>query len=199
MWLLLVLLATFTSVYTLSILDPCQRTYHSDWTQGNLGSPFSIDPQAIIHNEGIIETASTKSLCFISTIPVHFIHSTIKVSKYYFVFISFIFVFHIILYSFKETPSSQLCPGTIPWRGISTENSVIKGSGVTSKDTNSPSGSVSTSVISSRPGWNRTSDPFVWLSPGEKKMGPSQLFWWCIWPWLIQASVEILILLWRYL
>ena len=40
--------------------DPCQRTYRSGWTQGNLGSPFSIDPQAIIHNEGIIGTISIK-------------------------------------------------------------------------------------------------------------------------------------------
>ena len=65
--------------------------------QGNLGSPFSIDPQAIIRNEGIIRTASINTLCFISTIPVNFIHSTIKVSKYYFVLISLIFMFHIIL------------------------------------------------------------------------------------------------------
>ena len=103
-WLFMVLLATFASVETLSILDPCQMTYHSGWTQGNLGSPFSIDPQAIwimawgsMENEVITETACIKSLCFISTTPVHFIHSTIKVSRYYFVFISLIFVFHIIL------------------------------------------------------------------------------------------------------
>ena len=101
-------------IWTLSVLDPYQRTYHSGWTQGNLGSPFSIGPQAIIHNEGIIRAASIKSLCFISTIPVHFIYSTIKVSKYYFVFISLNFMF----------------PGAIPGKGINTENSVIRGSGV---------------------------------------------------------------------
>ena len=34
-----------------------------------------------------------KSLCFIFTIPVHFIHSTMKVFKYYFVFIFIFFNF----------------------------------------------------------------------------------------------------------
>ena len=91
---------------------------------------------------------------------------------------------------------SQLFPVAIPWRGIHTENSVTRGSGVTLKDTNTPFGSVSTSVIPSRPGWSRTNDPFVWLSPGEKKMGPNQLFliciWWCIWSWLIWVSVKML-------
>ena len=144
-----------------------------------------MDPQAIIHNEGIIGTASIKSLCFISTIPVHFIHNTIKVSKYYFLFISLSFIFHIILQSFKETPPSQLFPGAIPLRGINTENSVIRGSAVTLKDTNPVFGSLST----------RTSDLFVLLSPGEKKDGPNQLFficiWWCIWSWLIWVSVKI--------
>ena len=33
---------------------------------GNLASPFTIDPQAIIFNDGIIETASIKSLCLLS-------------------------------------------------------------------------------------------------------------------------------------
>ena len=35
-------------------------------------------------------------------------------------------------------PPSQLFPGAISWRGIKTENFVIRGSGVTLKDTNSP-------------------------------------------------------------
>ena len=61
-------------------------------------------------------------MCFISTIPVRFIYSTDKVSKYYFAFI-----FHIILLSFKEIPHSQLFPGLIPWRDINTESSVIRG------------------------------------------------------------------------
>ena len=55
---------------------------------------------------------------------------------------------------------NQLFPGAIPWRSINTENSVIRGSGVTLKDTNSTFGSVSTSAIPSRPEWSRTSDPF---------------------------------------
>ena len=37
--------------------------------------------------------------------PTHFIHSTIKISTYYFVFISLIFIFHI-----KKTPPMQLFP-----------------------------------------------------------------------------------------
>ena len=45
-----------------------------------------------------------------------------------------------------------------------------------------PFGSVSTSVTPSRPRWSRTHSLFVWLSPGEKKMRPNQLFFmWCIW------------------
>ena len=81
---------------------------------------------------------------------IHFIHSTIKVSKYYFVFSSLIFIFHIVLQSFKEMCPSQLFPGAIPWRGINTENYVIRGSRVTFKDTNFSFGSVSISVIPSR-------------------------------------------------
>ena len=46
MWLMLVLIVIFISVSTLPILDPWQRTYYTRWTQENLGSPFSIDPQA---------------------------------------------------------------------------------------------------------------------------------------------------------
>ena len=72
--------------------------------------------------------ASIKSLCFIFTIPFHFIHSTKKVSKYYFVFISLIFIFHIVLQFFKETPPNQLLPGAISSRGINTEDSIIRGS-----------------------------------------------------------------------
>ena len=45
-WLISVLLAIFISVQTLSLLGPCQRTYCSRGTQGNLDSPFSIDRQA---------------------------------------------------------------------------------------------------------------------------------------------------------
>ena len=56
---------------------------------------------------------------------------------------------------------------------------------------------MSTSVIPSRSKWSRTSNPFVWLSSGEKKMEPNQLFliciWWCVRSWLIWVSIKILI------
>ena len=35
---------------------------------------------------------------------------------------------------------------------------------------------MSTSVIPSRPRWSRTSIPFVWLSPGEKRWDPINYF-----------------------
>ena len=114
-------------------------TYHNgrtEWTQRNLGFPFSVDPQAIMHNERIIETASIKSLCFISNSSVYFIHSAIKVFKYQFVFIYLIFIFHIILQSFKKMPPIQLFPGALHWRIINTANPIIGGSEVTLKDTN---------------------------------------------------------------
>ena len=65
-------------------------------------------------------------------------------------------------------PLSQLFPGAIIWRGINTENSVIRGSGVTLKDINPPFGSVPTSVIPWRPGCSRTSDSFVWLQKRKR-------------------------------
>ena len=123
MWLILLMLAIFISVWTLPILDLCQRTYRSGWTQENLICiiPSPEIRKLVVHDEfwqGITGAAPTKSLCFIFTIPVHFIHSTIKVSQHYFVFTSLIFIFHIILQSFKETPPSQLLSGAIPWRVI---------------------------------------------------------------------------------
>ena len=96
---------------------------------------------------------------------------------------------------------SQLFPGTIPWSGINIKIPVIRGSRVTLKDTNTSFGLVSTSVILSRPGWSRTSDPFVWLSPGEKK-DVFDIFiciWWCIRSWLISVSVKILMSLFFFL
>ena len=47
--------------------------------------------------EGIMATASIKLLCYIFTIPVHFIRSRIKFSKYLFLFTSLVFIFHIVL------------------------------------------------------------------------------------------------------
>ena len=71
---------------------------------------------------------------------------------------------------------------------------------MTLKDTNFPFRSVSTSVTPSRPRWSRRSNPFVSLSPGDKKMAPNQLFLiWCIWSKLIWVSVKILTSLFRFL
>ena len=51
----------------------------------------------------------------------------------------------------------------------------------------------SVSVTPSRLRWSRKNIPFVWLSPGDKKMGTNQLFIvWCIWSWLLWVSVKIL-------
>ena len=77
--------------------------------------------------------------------------------------------------------------------GINTENSVIRGSEITLKDTNPLLDQCQPQL---RAGWSRTSNPFVRLSPGEKRMEPNQLFliciWWCIWLWLIWVSFKIL-------
>ena len=52
---------------------------------------------------------------------------------------------------------------------------------------------MSTSVTLSRPRWNRTSSPFMWLSPGEKQMRPNQLFLlWCIWSCLTRFNESFL-------
>ena len=98
--------------------------------------------------------------------------------------------------SFKKAPPCQLFSGAIPWRGTNRELSFKV---VTLKDTNLLFGSVSTSVTPSRLRWSRKSIPFVWVSPGEKKMGPNQLFLvWCIWSWLIWVSVKILMTLFGF-
>ena len=112
-----------------------------------------------------------------------------------FFFISLIFIFHITLQSFKEMPPSQLFPIAIPWRGISAENSRER---ISLKGYKPPFriSSVSISVMPLITGWSSTSKPFVWLSPGQKTMGPNQLFliciWWCSWSWLIRVSVKTL-------
>ena len=52
---------------------------------------------------------------------------------------------------------------------------------------------MSTSVIPSRPGWSRTSNLFVWQSPGEKTVEHNQQFlMWCIWSWLTWILLKIL-------
>ena len=48
--------------------------------------------------------------------------------------------------------------------------------GVTLKDTNLPFGSVSTSVIPSRPRWSRKSIPFVWNLQERKRRSPISYF-----------------------
>ena len=87
-------------------------------------------------------------MCFISTIHVDFIHRSIIVCKYYFVFIFPIFIFHITLKSFREMYPSQEFPGATYWMGVITENSVTRRSYLEGHSL--PFGSVSTSVIPSR-------------------------------------------------
>ena len=91
MWLVLVLLAIFIPVHTLSVLDLgpedllFQVKSEKSW--------FSFLLKVIMHDDflqGIIETTSINSLSFIFTIPVHFIYSTIKASKYYSVVVSLV-------------------------------------------------------------------------------------------------------------
>ena len=83
-------------VETLSLLA---EDHHSGWTQRNLGSSFSIDLR--VHYPWWVLA------------DIHFIHSTIKISKYYFFSISLIFIFHLILWSFRETSPSQMFPSAM--------------------------------------------------------------------------------------
>ena len=55
------------------------------------------------------------------------------------------------------------------WRGMNTENSVIRGSNL--ERHNFPFWSVPTLMTPSNPGWSRTSNHFVQLYPEEKKIG----------------------------
>ena len=123
-------------------------------------------------------------MCFIFTIPVHFVHSKIKVSNYCFVFVFLIFIFHITFQSFKETSASQLFPGAIPWRGLNTENSVITGSSLKG---HRPPFWISVNLSDT---FKTQMKQDKQSSPGEKKTGPNKL--WCIWSWLIWVSVKIL-------
>ena len=56
---------------------------------------------------------SSRALSMMSLADIHFIHSTIKISKYYFFSISLIFIFHLILWSFRETSPSQMFPSAM--------------------------------------------------------------------------------------
>ena len=128
---------------------------------------------------------------------VFYFHHPCLFYPYYNLSLQALFCFHFphfyFAYNFvvlQKGAPSQLFSGAIPWRGTSRELSLEV---VVLKDTNLLSGSVSTSVITSRPRWSSKSIPFVWISPGEKKMEPNQLFLvWCIWSWLIWVSVKIL-------
>ena len=55
------------------------------------------------------------------------------------------------------------------WRGMNTENSLIRGSNL--ERHNFPFWSVPTLMTPSNPGWSRTSNHFVQLYPEEKKIG----------------------------
>ena len=81
--------------------------------------------------------------------------------------------------SFKEKPPFQLFPGVLPWRGINTANSVIRGS---RRKGHKP------------PFWISVQKGGLCQSPREKKLEPNKLFLiWFIWSWLIWVSVKILI------
>ena len=71
-------------------------------------------------------------------------------------------------------------------KDINTENSVFRASSL--KGTKISFGS----VWLVWPWWSGTTI-ILCDSPGEKKMGPNQLFFiWCIWSWLLWLSVKIL-------
>ena len=92
----------------------CARSHYSELTQRILSFLLSIVLRLIFRNKfshDIIWTTPIKLLPFISTNPVHSIHSTIKISNFHVVSITLTFIFHISLHSFKETPSNHLVSG----------------------------------------------------------------------------------------
>ena len=99
----------------------------------------------------------------------------------------FCFHFPYFYFSYKENASYA----ALSWKGQTERTLSLEV--VTLKDKKFPFGLVSTSLTLPRPEWIKASNPSVSLSPGEKKMWPSQLFLiWCIWPWLTLISVKIL-------
>ena len=71
---------------------------------------------------------------------------------------------------------------------------------LTLKNTNLSFGSVSTTVTPSRHGWSWAISRYLWLLPGERKIGPNQLFLiWSIWSCLILVLVKILMHLFCFL
>ena len=96
---------------------------------------------------------------------------------------------------------SQLFPDSIPSRDTNTKNSVIRGIGVTSKDTNLLLGSVSISVISSND-LDEAGQVILLCNCFQGKKDEAQpiiSFWRCIWSWLIWVSVKILMSLLLFL
>ena len=126
-----------------------------------------------------------KSLCFIFTIPLHFIHSTMKVFKYYFVFIFIFFLFSILLCSPSEKRPLSSC--SLPWGGINTENSLIRGSKLKG---HKPPFWISVNLQVP----DQAGKVYFCVTPREIKLDPNQLFsLWCIWSGLIWVSVKMLI------
>ena len=85
--------------------------------------------------QGIIETTSINSLSFIFTIPVHFIYSTIKASKYYSVVVSLVLFLLLPL---------AICFLVLCLKGAKTQRTLLL---------------ASTSVTPSRPRWSRINNP----------------------------------------
>ena len=106
--------------------------------------------------QGIPRTAPIKSLCFYFTIPAHFIHSTIKVFKYYFVLISLIFYFPYNFVPLQRNAPSPAVPRCFTLKGH--KHRTLSLEGVNLKDTNPPFGSVSTFRSQMKQGKH----PFVW-------------------------------------
>ena len=123
-----------------------------------LPSPKKIKP--IIQNEGTIGTASIKSLCLISTIPVHFNHSTIKESSVVcFHFPHFYFPYKFVVFQRNLPQLDVLYFYTM--KGHQHREICHQREQNNLKRDKTFFGSVSTSVIPSRPGRSRTSNPFV--------------------------------------
>ena len=133
-------------------MDPWQRTYCSRWTWVNLGSPFSIDPPA--HYSWWVFTGHNWNIT--EKVFVFYFHHPCLFYPQYNSILQLLFCFHFpyfyLVYNFvvlqKSTPQpSVLCCYTLKehkQRTLSLE-------GATLKDTNLSFGSVSTSVIPSRP------------------------------------------------
>ena len=106
----------------------------------------------------------------------------------------FFFIFHVILSSFKETLPIQLFPGAIPWRGINTENSDIRGSKLKSKQT-----SLLDQCQPSSTRWSRTSIPLCDYLWDRKSWSPTNYFLYGVFDPGSYESVKMLITLFWFL